>query len=265
VLADGKPRDMQAILDEGRKQGVFTAATTKQSVYMNLLHYIQQETAKGRKPAVVEDPISRKFRVNHPVDDWPAVTLTPHTRYIKPDALEAISTRLRSTVTGADPTAFEKAVCDAFALFGFVAQHLGGLYAPDGILDAPLGPLAYRAVLECKSTPHTKYVREPRPAEVAKFRASSKADFAVLVGETTNETDFMQEIQLHAISVWAVADIITRCATTSTPTNAAPSSRQASSPSASPISSGAAATVKKSASSSCARSSAAKATPRSAR
>ena len=86
--------------------------------------------------------------------------------YIEPAALEAISTRLRSTVTGADPTAFEKAVCDAFALFGFVAQYLGGLYAPDGILDAPL---AYRAVLECKSTPHVKFVSQPRPEDAPKL------------------------------------------------------------------------------------------------
>ncbi len=209
LLADGKPRDAQTILDEGRKRGLFTTATTKQSVYENLLLYIQQEAAKGRKPAVVEDPISRKFRANHPIDDWPAVTLPPHPRYIKPRALEAITARLLSTVTGADSTAFEQAVCDAFALFGFIAQHVGGTYAPDGILDAPLGPLAYRAVLECKSTPHVKFVSQPRPEEAAKFRASSNADFAVLVGEFTSRTDFMQEIQLHAISVWTVEDIIT--------------------------------------------------------
>jgi hypothetical protein len=209
LLADGKPRDAQTILDEGRKQGLFTAATTKQSVYENLLLYIQQEVAKGRKPAVVEDPISRKFRANHPVDDWPAVKLPPRPRYTKAATLEAISTRLRSSVTGADSAAFEQAVCDAFALLGFVAQHIGGTYAPDGILDAPLGPLAYRAVLECKSTPHVKFVSQPRPEEVAKFRASSNADFAVLVGEFTTGTDFMQEIQLHAISVWTVDDIIT--------------------------------------------------------
>ncbi|MDP9024630.1 MAG: hypothetical protein M3N13_04535 [Candidatus Eremiobacteraeota bacterium] len=210
LLADGKPRDAQAILDDGRKQGLFTAAsTTKRTVYENLLLYIQQEVSKGRKPAVVEDPISRKFRAIHPVDGWPAVALPPRPRYIEHAALEAIGTRLRSTVTGSDSTAFEKAVCDAFALFGFVAQHLGGLYAPDGIIDAPLGPLAYRAVLECKSSPHTTVVREPRPSEVSKFRASSNADFAVLVGEMTSGAEFMQEIQLHAISVWTVADIIT--------------------------------------------------------
>ena|GEM_PF-6894423 len=54
-----------------------------------------------------------------------------------------------------------------------------------------------------------KFVSQPRPEEVAKFRTSSNADFAVLVGEFTSRTDFLQEIQLHAISVWTVADIIT--------------------------------------------------------
>ena len=53
-----------------------------------------------------------------------------------------------------------------------------------------------------------KFVSQPRPEEVAKFRASSNADFAVLVGEFTSRTDFLQEIQRHAISVWTVADII---------------------------------------------------------
>ena len=86
LLADGILRDAQTILDEGRKHGLFTAATTKQSVYENLLLYIQQEAAHNRKPAVVEDPISRKFRANHPVDDWPAVTLPPHPRYVEPAA-----------------------------------------------------------------------------------------------------------------------------------------------------------------------------------
>ncbi len=54
-----------------------------------------------------------------------------------------------------------------------------------------------------------KFVSQPRPEEAAKFRASSNADFVVLVGEFTSRTDFLQEIQLHAISVWTVADIIT--------------------------------------------------------
>lgn len=43
LLADGKPRDVQAILDEGRKQGLFTAANTKQAVYMNLLHFSKRQ------------------------------------------------------------------------------------------------------------------------------------------------------------------------------------------------------------------------------
>jgi hypothetical protein len=210
LLADGKPRDAQSILDEGRKRGLFTAATTKQSVYENLLLYMQQETMNGRKPAVVEDPISRKFRTNQPVDDWPDVTLPPRPRFVTPAALEAIAERLRATAVGDDSTAFEQAVCDAFALFGFVAQHVGGMYAPDGIIDAPLGPLSYRAVLECKSTPHTKFVSQAHPEEAAKFRGSSNADFAVLIGPVWHEgPSFLQEVEAHAISVWTVDDVVT--------------------------------------------------------
>jgi hypothetical protein len=158
----------------------------------------------------VEDPVSRKFRINRPVDDWPDTTLPPHPRYIEPAALDALAAKLRGTAVGNDATAFEQAVCEAFARLGFVTQHVGGMYAPDGILDAPLGPLAYRAVLECKSAPNVKFVSQPRPEEAAKFRASSNAEFAVLVGPDFHAGEsFSQEIQTHAISVWTVEDVIT--------------------------------------------------------
>jgi DNA primase len=210
LLGDGKPRDSQTIFDEGRKKGLFTQATTQRTIYENMLLYMQQEAANGRKAAVVEDPISRKFRINRPVDDWPEVVLAPRPRYIDAAAFDAISSRLRTTAVGRDSTAFEVAVCDAFALFGFVSRHVGGLYAPDGILDAPLGPLAYRAILECKSTPHVKFVSQPRPEEAAKFRKAANADFAVLVGPVLHPgPSFALEIETHAISVWTVDDIIT--------------------------------------------------------
>jgi hypothetical protein len=210
LLGDGKPRDAQTILDEGLARGLFSTATTKRSVYENILLYIHQEAAGGHKAAIVEDPITRKFRINRPVDDWPDTPLPPHPRYISADALAAISEKLRSTAVGDDSTAFEQAVCEAFARLGFVTQHVGGMYAPDGILDAPLGPLAYRAVLECKSAPNVKFVSQPRAEEAAKFRDASKADFAVLVGPDFHAGEsFSQEIQTHAISVWTIDDVIT--------------------------------------------------------
>lgn len=210
MLGDGKPRDAQMILDEGLARGLFTPATTKRSVYENMLLYIHQEAAGGHKAAVIEDPVTRKFRINRPVDDWPDVTLPPHPRYVGATKLDAIATELRTTADGSDSTAFEQTVCDAFALLGFVTQHVGGMYAPDGILDAPLGPLAYRAVLECKSAPHVKFVSQPRPEEAAKFRTASNADFAVLIGPDFHAGEsFSQEIQTHAIAVWTVEDLIT--------------------------------------------------------
>jgi len=210
MLGDGKPRDAQTILDEGLARGLFSKATTKRSIYENLLLHIHQEVAGGHKPAVLVDPVTHKFRTNRPVDDWPDVTLPPHPRYIDAAAFDALAARLRTTGIGDDAAAFEQATCDAFAVMGFVTQHVGGFYAPDGILDAPLGPLAYRAVLECKSAPNVKFVSQPRPEEAAKFRASSKADFAVLVGPDFHAGEaFSQEIQAHAISVWTIDDVIT--------------------------------------------------------
>ncbi|HTD36207.1 MAG TPA: hypothetical protein VK669_01740 [Candidatus Limnocylindrales bacterium] len=210
MLGDGKPRDAQTILDEGLARGLFAPATTKRSVYENLLLYIHQEAAGGHKPAIVEDPVTRKFRINRPVDDWPDVLLAPHPRYIDQPSLDAIAARLRTTADGSDATAFEQAVCDAFARLGFVTRHVGGMYAPDAILDAPLGPLAYRAIVECKSAPHVKFVSQPRPEEAAKFRTPNNAEFAVLVGPDFHAGEsFSQEIQTHAISVWTVEDLIT--------------------------------------------------------
>lgn len=210
MLGDGKPRDAQTILDEGLARGLFAPATTKRSVYENLLLYIHQEAAGGHKPAIVEDPVTRKFRINRPVDDWPDVPLAPHPRYIDRPALDAIAARLRTAADGSDATAFEQAVCDAFVRLGFVTRHVGGMYAPDAILDAPLGPLAYRAIVECKSAPHVKFVSQPRPEEAAKFRTANNAEFAVLVGPDFHAGEsFSQEIQTHAISVWTVDDLIT--------------------------------------------------------
>ena len=91
MLGDGKPRDAQTILDEGLARGLFSPATTKGSVYENILLYIHQEAAGGHKAAIVEDPITRKFRINRPVDDWPDTTLPPHPRYISANALETMS------------------------------------------------------------------------------------------------------------------------------------------------------------------------------
>jgi hypothetical protein len=210
MLSDGKPRNAQTILDEGLASGLFTTATTRGSIYENLLLHIHQEVAGGHKPAVVVDPVTHKFRTNRPVDDWPETTLPPHPRYIDAAAFDALSARLRATSIGDDAPAFEQAVCDAFAVMGFVTKHVGGFFAPDGIIDAPLGPLAYRAVLECKSAPNVKYVSQPRPEEAAKFRDASKADFAILIGPDFHAGEaFAQEIETHAISVWTVDDVIT--------------------------------------------------------
>lgn len=197
---------------------------------------------------VVRDPIFRKFAANDPGDDWPAVMLPPHPRSIEPG-------RARS----------DHLAADVFALVGFVAQHFSGTYAPDGILDLPLGPARVS---------RGPRVQEYAAREVRQPAAPRRSRDVPCIDQSRLRRPRWRVHQPHRLPARdpAARDLGVdrngrhhRCATTSTATNAATSSHPASSLSASPISSGAAAMAKKSASSSCVRSSAAKATPRSAR
>lgn len=161
--------------------------------------------ALGRRPLIVLDQ-HRHFRLNQPPDDWPNPLVLP-TRPPVSKAAELVA-RLRATGTSEDSAAFETAVCDAFAALGFVATHIGGRGAPDGTLDAPLGPLAYRAMLECKTWSGTH--RPPHDiAEAAKYRDQYHATYSLIVAPMISEyeTEIVSELATHAVSAWTVDDI----------------------------------------------------------
>ncbi|HEV2738138.1 MAG TPA: restriction endonuclease [Candidatus Elarobacter sp.] len=113
-----------------------------------------------------------------------------------------------ATSDGHDTAAFEIAVCDAFTALGFDVTHLGGHQAPDGTIDAPLGPLAYRAMLECK-TWHGEHIPRFDVAEAAKYREPFRAEFALLVAPALAEydTEFNMELATHKVSAWTVDDL----------------------------------------------------------
>ena len=87
---------------------------------------------------------------------------------------------MHATGNGDDPTAYEVAVCDAFAALGFLSTHVGGKGAPDGYADAPLGTLGYRVMLECKSGTAAKV--SPDVFEASKFKDGYNAQYCALVG-----------------------------------------------------------------------------------
>lgn len=94
-------------------------------------------------------------------------------------------------------------------MMGFVATHIGGFSRPDGIIEAPLGPLSFRAVIECKSVPSGGVARIPQVEEPARFRDQIGAEFAVLVGPAfKDETSLRAELLTHKVSLWTVQDIV---------------------------------------------------------
>ncbi len=209
VLADGRERDAGQILTEALEAGLLPAATRKITLYTSLYQYVQRSISHQRRPLIVQDEATHAFRINHPVDDWPDIA-PPQRRPSLPDAqLDAIAKRLHTTSTATAPMAFEQAVCEAFAAMGFVATHVGGIGTPDGLLDAPLGPLAYRAIVECKTAHADTTVNAPRLEEPARFREAYHAQYALLVGPSfAVDNVFESEMKNHAVSVWSVNDVV---------------------------------------------------------
>jgi bifunctional non-homologous end joining protein LigD len=204
VLADGHARDAQAILHDAIARGLLTSATSEKYVYVALTEYIARSKGHDRKPPIVQDP-DRSFRINEPLDDWPDVALPQAPP--PDDATAALIARLRKTVSD-EPTAWEVAVCDAFAHLGFRATHMGGHKAPDGTIDAQLGALGYRAMLECKSG--RGVVTQPDAVEAAKWVGQFNAQYCTLVGPGfSEEVELHSELLTHKVSAWTIDDLVT--------------------------------------------------------
>ncbi len=210
VLADDKPHSAEDILAQALARGLVPKSTTKKYLYTALREYVLRALGAGRVPEIVQVDDKSVFRINRPADDWPDAMLPPLPHWITEADLAAITARLRATATGADPTAFETAACEAFGVLGFLATHLGGNGEPDGILAAPLGTDGYRVILECKTASLDGIVNNPRAEEAAKFREEHGAQYSLLLGPAFgNIASLDAELATHKVSLWTVDDLVT--------------------------------------------------------
>ena len=207
VLADGLPRTSDEICREALARKLVPAGTSKRYVYTALIEYIARTKGHERKPLIVQDA-DRRFRANHPADPWPMPVDDAVGAGVPSPASLAALERVRAAAVGDDPEAFESAVCELFRTMGFVATHVGGYDAPDGYLDAPLGPLAYRVMLECKTGSASGVVTQPNVAEAAKYREKYGAAYCLLIGPAFGaQTTFASELRAHGVSAWTVDDL----------------------------------------------------------
>ncbi|MBV8531191.1 MAG: hypothetical protein JO104_07725 [Candidatus Eremiobacteraeota bacterium] len=212
ILADGKPRSADEILVQGQRLGLFDQSQTRKHVYTALSQYVERTLGRGRKPLIIEEP-DRRFRLNRPIDDWPAIDTTglpPLALSASPpqDAAPAIAA-LQAAAAGTNPDVFERAVCATFELFGFAATHVGGNNAPDGYADALLGELTYRVMLECKLARNDTISQSNAVPEAAKFRDAYRADYCALVAPSFDaEVTFVSELATHGVAAWSVDDLV---------------------------------------------------------
>ena len=212
ILADGKTRTADEILDEGRKRGLFDVSMTRKHVYTSLSQYIERAIGAGRKPELSEDA-EHRFRINRAPDDWPDIDTTGLPALTAKPQLTAdtvaVIDRAKRAESGTDPTEYEEAVCALFSSLGFASTHVGGLGAPDGYADALLGPLAYRVMIECKLVTPDGIAHSSAPAEAAKYKDAYRGTYCSLVAPAlAGEVTFVTELKTHGVSAWTTSDLI---------------------------------------------------------
>lgn len=206
LLGDGRPHSAQELLAAGIACGDFPADMGAAPVEAALRSYLQRKGQSGRRVPIVREP-DRRYRLNRPPDLWPDPQTPLAFRPPAPATLAALET-VRTTALGEDPIAFERAVCDFFATLGFTATHLGGNMRPDGYIDAPLGVLGYRVVLECKTAATYGHVTVPAAAEPARYRDAYGAQACALIGAAFWEGNpLASELAIHGVSAWTLDDL----------------------------------------------------------
>jgi hypothetical protein len=101
VLADGKPRTAADIVEAAVARKLLPSGASGRVVYVSLLQYLARAKQSGRLQLIVQDP-DRRFRANHPVDDWPEPSALLPVRASNAN-VDALEKRLRALVHGDDP------------------------------------------------------------------------------------------------------------------------------------------------------------------
>ena len=211
ILADGKPRSADEILAEGQRRQLFDRGQTRKHVYTALSQYVERTLGRGRKPLIIEEG-DRRFRLNQPVDDWPALDTTGLPPLAipaqPPPSAAATIAALQTATAGTDSAAFERAVCATFELFGFSATHVGGNDAPTA---TPMRCSASSAIASClsASSAATTLFAFSASCETSKYRDAYSADFCALVAPSFDaEVTFVSELHTHGVAAWTVDDLL---------------------------------------------------------
>lgn len=202
ILSDGKARTVAEIWKIAQERHL-PCSDTAGDLSSNVWAYIERQTAHGLKPVVVPTA-DHKFRINESPDAWPDDAPAAQAKV----DVEAMIARLTQAASDSqNPANFEITVCDAFAALGLLTTHVGGLGAPDGYGDAPLGKMGYRVMFECKSG--TTLQKSPNIFEAAKYKDAYRAKYCALIGSQsgTEQQEAISEIKTHGVALWGADDI----------------------------------------------------------
>ena len=120
---------------------------------------------------------------------------------------------LASSTDSGNSVRFERAVRDAFAFLGFVAEHLGGSGKTDVLLTAPLGSRdTYRAAVDAKTTASGSLGENQVDwITLQEHRAKHRADYSLLVAPNPAGKRLMERARQCAVAVLSAEQLAELC------------------------------------------------------
>lgn len=181
-------------LDENLKQSLGVGWTSKnQTMFrVNWLRSLGYVAKDGRQYALTEGGRELAKGVPTPEPPLPKPPIKPpvseaDTTEVQTDLMKRaieIADRIDKAATeGGDGTELEQATAEAFALFGYATQVMGGAGNPDVVASAQMGDASYRVLVETKSRSGGVVHQNDVNFEALKeHRKKANADYIVVVG-----------------------------------------------------------------------------------
>ena len=120
---------------------------------------------------------------------------------------------LVASTDSADPAKFEHLVCEAFALMGFVAKHLGTPGSTDVLLTAPMGKRdSYRVAVDAKTT-SSGSLKDSQVdwTTLRDHREKHDVDYSLLVAPNPSGSRLVDRAQEYSVAVLSADQLADLC------------------------------------------------------
>jgi hypothetical protein len=201
VLADGKARSIEQIMEEAAQRDLWPQTTRVEYALHVIRAYIEETMRRNAWPLILEEG-SFNFRVDLGDDLFGLIASEP----LENGSREVVD-RLNAASGSHSDRQFADAVEACFAQLGFHVVIPGDGDGFEFFADAQLGALGYRVVVRCVSDGRS--LTQLNIAQCVRFRNAYVAEYTLIVSPGFEKVDdaAIADAAFEGIKLWRVQDL----------------------------------------------------------